>query len=127
MTRRIGLLAACASTLVLLQADLAQAGYGALPGSRVPARTAETGPEPAIVLAQSAIVPSRSNIKRPTRAAEANSALGQVSTTRGRKLPLVEPAVGGKPPSRLIGPALGDVNGDGRRNRTTGGTLPQRR
>jgi hypothetical protein len=116
MTRRIGLLAACASTLVLMQADLAQAGYGALPGSRVPARTAETGPEPAIVLAQSAIVTSRSNIKRPTKAAERNSALGAVSTTRGRTL---QPGAGKTVQGNFIGTGLP--------KRETGATLPKLR
>jgi hypothetical protein len=127
MAMRFAILAACANMLVLTQAGGAQAGYSAAPPSRGAVSTSAAGLERATVLAQSVISTTRSNIKRPTKAAEANSALGQVSTTRGRKLPLVGSVGERKPAARLIGPALGDVNGDGRRNRPSGGTLPKLR
>ena len=95
MTIRIAILAACAGTLALTQPDIALANYSAASDSGGPASSTAAGAEPVIVLAQSAIVTSRSNITRPSKRAEGNQAMGDVSTTRGRK---VQPAKTGKDP-----------------------------
>ena len=84
MNIRIAILAACASTLALTQADVARANYDAASESKAIVKTAGVGLEPTIVFAQNAsISTTRSNIKRSGRA-ETNDALMGVSTTRGR-------------------------------------------
>jgi hypothetical protein len=114
MTTCIAVLAACASTLALAQADLARAGYDAAPGSRAPASTAER----AIVFAQSAPVnTSRSDKKAGLRKNdEGGGALAPVSTTRGRKLQ-----------SSKSETVQGNFIGTSLRKRETGGTLPKPR
>ena len=52
MTMRIAILAACAGTLDLAQADRARASYGTASGSESPAKLTEVGAEPVVVLAQ---------------------------------------------------------------------------
>ena len=64
MTMRIAILAACAGTLALAQADVAQANYSAASESKTLVRIADVGSEPVIVVAQSAPVnTTRSNKK----------------------------------------------------------------
>jgi len=53
MKTRIAILAACASTLALAQADVARANYGAASESKGPVRITDVGSEPVIVVAQS--------------------------------------------------------------------------
>ena len=84
MTMRVAILAACASTLVLTQAHLAQANPGAGSESGNPGIT--TIIAPAIVLAQTAPVNTSRSNKKAGKATEGGSALEAVSTTRGRKL-----------------------------------------
>ena len=52
MTMRIAILAACAGTLALAQADVAQANYAPASESKTLVRNADVGVEPAIVVAQ---------------------------------------------------------------------------
>jgi len=89
MNIRIAILAVFASTLAMAQADTAQANYSDTAAAKNFAKAADVGAKPTIVLAQSIISTSRSNIKRPSKKAgsnDVNSALGDVSITRG-KLP----------------------------------------
>lgn len=70
MNIRIAILAACAGTFALAQADVAQANYSAASGSKTLVKIADVGSEPAIVVAQgAAIITSRSNIKHPSQKA----------------------------------------------------------
>lgn len=57
MKIRIAVLAACASTLALAQADVAQANYSAAFESKSPVRITDVGPVPAIMVAQNTIDP----------------------------------------------------------------------
>jgi len=73
-------------------------------------------------LPSAAISTTRSNIKRPGMAKEeANSAMGQVSTTRGFKIADNSSPV---PTDRGIRVAPGDLNGDGIERRKAGEPIP---
>lgn len=111
MNIRIAIIAACAGTLALTQADSAQANYSVASGPKTLVGIAGVGQEPAIIVAQGApistsrsnikhpsqkagpakpkkvlpsapISTSRSNTKHPSKSNEADSALSAVSTTR---------------------------------------------
>lgn len=87
MNIRIAILATFASTLTMAQVDTAKANYSDTVATKVFAKAAGIRPEQTIVLAQSTINTSRSNIKHPSKKAgsnEANTAMGDVLTTRGR-------------------------------------------
>ena len=57
MTIRIAILAACAGTLVLAQADVARASYETASESKDPVSSTDVGPVPAIMVAQYRIDP----------------------------------------------------------------------
>ena len=111
MKMRIAFFAACAGTLAIAPVDVALA-FGASSQSMGLSITGGAS-EPVIRLAQSAPVnTSRSNKKAGK--AECCDALGQVSTTRGRKAPTGKPVTGsGSRSSKTVesrGEAMMDVS-----------------
>ena len=102
MIIRIAILAACAGTLALAQADIARASYGAASESGSLARLTDVEAEPVIVLAQNGRSVSGSNIWS-----------GGISTSRSRVAP--------KAGKNGVWVQPGDYDGDGRgRFRTRG-------
>jgi hypothetical protein len=119
MKIRIAILAACASTLALAQADVARANYGAASESKIAVSVGESGAEPALVFAQGISVPvcadtvseadercggKKSGAKKKNKAALAEKSLiGQaVRGDHGYKLLRREPGVA--PAPKIAGP-----------------------